>query len=62
MDASGKPDFLVEASPVEGNPGHASIYSMDRQLGKGGLRKLRTKLLVHMSKGLIPFGEVFPSD
>lgn len=31
------------------NPGHASIYSADKKLGNGGLRKARTALIEHLN-------------
>ncbi|MFG0767152.1 hypothetical protein ACF8Q9_09830 [Pseudomonas sp. TYF_15] len=54
-DPSGQDYFEVQASPVNesdhepANPGHASIYSADRSLGRGGLRKVRTELIKHLN-------------
>ncbi|MNV90333.1 hypothetical protein D3C71_1847080 [compost metagenome] len=54
-DSAGQSYFDVQSSPVQksdeepANPGHASIYSADKNLGKGGLRKVRTELIKHLN-------------
>ena len=54
-DPTGQDYFDVQASPVAesadepANPGHASIYSADKSLGRGGLRKVRTELIKHLN-------------
>ncbi|WP_060514746.1 hypothetical protein [Pseudomonas sp. NBRC 111132] len=54
-NAEGQHYFEVQPSPVlesgdmPGNPGHASIYSADKKLGNGGLRKVRTALIEHLN-------------
>ncbi|MNJ33325.1 hypothetical protein D3C77_280090 [compost metagenome] len=54
-DPAGQDYFDVQASPVTesedepANPGHASIYSADKSLGRGGLRKVRTELIKHLN-------------
>lgn len=54
-NAEGQHYFEVQPSPVlesvdmPGNPGHASIYSDDKKLGNGGLRKVRTALIEHFN-------------
>lgn len=58
-DENGVPCFKVEASPTDENPGHASIFSTDRTLGKGALRKLRDKLLAQMADTLVPLDDAF---
>lgn len=54
-NAEGQHYFEIQPSPVlesvdmPGNPGHASIYSADKNLGPGGLRKVRTALIEHLN-------------
>lgn len=54
-NAEGQHYFEIQPSPVSesvdmpGNPGHASIYSADKNLGNGGLRKVRTALIEHLN-------------
>lgn len=57
---SGQPVFLVDATPMPGNDGHASIKS-SQPLGNGGLRKIRTLLIAHMNR-LVRLEDIgFPS-
>ena len=54
-DSAGQDYFDVQSSPISktedepANPGHASIYSADKSLGRGGLRKVRTELIKHLN-------------
>ena len=59
-DEDGQPLFVVQEAIVAGNDGHALIYSRDRSLGKGALRKLRGRLLEKMADSLVGLEEVFP--
>jgi hypothetical protein len=60
-DIDGERDFLVvdeideEESPI--NPAHAAIYSANKT-GKGGLRKIRRKLVVELNKTIIPHADL----
>lgn len=51
LDENGEQVFLVNATPdpARGNLGHASILSR-KQLGAGGLRKIRVTLLNHLNR------------
>lgn len=46
--------FVIEASPVEGNPGHAVIKSA-REKGDSALRKMRSRLIKHLAQGIVAF-------
>lgn len=70
---TGKPLFEVLVTPVElsdkgpENRGHASVFSADRSLGRGGLRKIRTALLIHLNNivelGTLPYiGDADPQE
>lgn len=60
-DAEGQVMFIVEASPVDGNDGHAEIRS-SIQRGDGSLRKLRTKLIEHMNKNIVSLEDLTFSE
>lgn len=54
-----RPLFDVEASPMDDNPGHASIYSSDRTLTDSQLRRLRIRLIALMEGSLVTLDGAF---
>lgn len=54
-DGKGNSFFDVQISPVAkteqepANPGHASVFSADKSLGRGELRKVRSALIDHLN-------------
>lgn len=62
IDEGGAPYFDVEASPIEGNAGHASIYSSNRELKRAALRRLREKLLMQMARRIVSLDDVFGAN
>ncbi|UJJ30246.1 hypothetical protein [Halopseudomonas maritima] len=59
---AGDPFFDVEPARVRGNDGHALIFSKDRTLGKGGMRKVRDELLSQMTATLTTLELVYPDS